>query len=77
MANGKLPDSIRHLNWEELNRLLLRCDDEEILLKWLTDLCYKNVAKTKLVRVYGRLAVVRRERELTEFLYKWKVAQEA
>lgn len=56
------------MTWPVLNVELSRCKDEQTLLRWLNDERERRQPSYRLIRIYGRLAAVRRERELKELL---------
>jgi hypothetical protein len=70
------PVEVTKMSWMALNEALRRCTDESVLQHWL-DVTLKSshaARNTRCLRIYGRLTVVRRQRELKELRSKMKEA---
>lgn len=70
------PTEVTKMSWVALNEALRRCKDEAVLQHWLdVTLGSAHAARnTRCLRIYGRLTVVRRTRELQELKQRMKEA---
>jgi hypothetical protein len=66
-------ESVGEMSWSELNALLLACNDEAQLSLWLKA-SLKQCKLTRVMRIYGRMSVVRRAREVNDILTKTRGA---
>ena len=67
---------VTKMSWVALNEALRKCSDESVLQHWL-DVTLRSThaaRNTRCLRIYGRLTVVRRTRELKELRLKMKEA---
>lgn len=73
MAGPKLIEELRDLSWAALNDLVRNMTNERRLYDLLqAQLSIPNAPTNRAQRIYGRLSVVRRERELAEIKAKGK-----
>lgn len=56
---------VEELTWSQLNEAITQ-QTEETLGVWLKETIKAGGPKYRAIRIYGRLAIVRRERELRE-----------
>jgi hypothetical protein len=69
---------IAKLSWEELNGLLLSCNDEGQLYQWFQELMSdRNQPVYRVLRVYGRLSAVRQAKEKAAILRRHKSVKES
>jgi hypothetical protein len=70
-------NTARFYQWEELNKKLLRCNDERQLRTWLNDMLDAgDTPLYRVLRVYGRLSAVRRKLEIQKIQSRVKPAKE-